>query len=202
MIKNIVFDMGMVLVSFDWMEYLKKLKFEKAVEERMIEKALGNTSVWNEHDRGVMGDEEFIEFASREAPEIKYPLREYMRGVGNIIEEYDYSREWLHSLKERGYHIYILSNYGTTPYKYAREHFSFLREADGIVISSQVKMIKPEPGIYRYLLDTWHLVPEETVFLDDRRENIEAAESFGINGIIFENYEQGKRELEKQLLRE
>lgn len=63
-------------------------------------------------------------------------------------------------------------------------------------------MIKTEPGIYRYLLDTWHLVPEETVFLDDRRENIEAAESFGINGIIFENYEQGKRELEKQLLRE
>lgn len=107
MIKNIVFDMGMVLVSFDWMEYLKKLKFEQAVEERMIEKALGNTSVWNEHDRGVMGDEEFIEFASREAPEIKYPLRKYMRGVGSIIEEYDYSREWLHSLKERGYHIYI-----------------------------------------------------------------------------------------------
>lgn len=202
MIKNIVFDMGMVLVSFNWMEYLKKLNFDKVTEKTMIQKALGNTSVWNEHDRGVMSDEEFIEFASREAPEIKSPLRKYMSGVGSIIEEYDYSAEWLHSLKERGYHIYILSNYGTTPFKYAKEHFSYFGEADGIVISSEVKMIKPEPGIYRYLLDTYHLVSEETVFLDDRRENIKAAEAFGIKGIVFENYEQGKQELEKLLTRE
>lgn len=199
MIKNIVFDMGMVLVSFNWMEYLEKLNFEKSMKETMIEKALGNTAVWNEHDRGVLSDEEFLEFASREAPEIKEPLRKYMAGVGAIIQEYDYAREWLHSLKVRGYHIYILSNYGAAPFQYAREHFTYFGEADGIVISSEVKMIKPEPGIYRYLLDTYGLIPEETVFLDDRRDNIEAAEKFGINGIVFENYKQGKQALEELL---
>jgi putative hydrolase of the HAD superfamily len=92
-----------------------------------------------------------------------------------------------------------LSNYGETPYKYAREHFSYFGEADGIVISSEVKMIKPEPGIYQYLIDTYELNPEETVFLDDRADNIAVAESFGIHGIVFKDYEQGVSELERLL---
>lgn len=199
MIKNIVFDMGMVLVEFDWQAYLNALDIDEKIKETMKEKALANINVWNEHDRGVLSDEEFIRFASREAPEIQEGLRRYMEGVGAIITEYPYSREWLHSLKERGYHIYILSNYGATPYKYAREHFSYFGEADGIVISSDVKMIKPEPGIYQYLLETYQLKPEETVFLDDRQDNVAAAEAFGIHGIIFKNYEQGKAALEQLL---
>lgn len=199
MIKNIVFDMGMVLVEFDWMEYLNGLDMEENIKKIMIEKALGNMDVWNEHDRGVLSDEEFIEFASKEAPEIKSGLEMYMAGVGAIIKEYDYSKNWLHALKERGYHIYILSNYGETPYKYAKEHFTYFDEADGIVISSEVKMIKPEPGIYKYLLDTYELIPEETVFLDDREDNIQVAESFGIHGIVVKNHEQAVSDLESLL---
>lgn len=199
MIKNIVFDMGMVLVNFDWPAYLKSLPLEEDIKEKMIEKALGNMHVWNEHDRGVMSDEEFIAFASREAPEIEDGIRMYMKGVGTIIEEYDYAREWLHTLRERGYQIYILSNYGATPFKYAREHFSYFGEAHGIVVSSDVKMIKPEPGIYKYLLDTYNLKPEETVFLDDRQDNVDVARSFGIHGIVFKDYEQGNTELEQLL---
>lgn len=199
MIKNIVFDMGMVLVNFDWPAYLKSLPLPEEIKVTMVEKALGNTAVWNEHDRGVLSDEEFIEFASKEAPEIKEGLRMYMQGVGAIIEEYDYSKEWLHTLRERGYQIYILSNYGATPFLYAREHFSYFGEAHGIVVSSDVKMIKPEPGIYQYLLDTYGLKPEETVFLDDRQDNIDMARSFGIHGIVFRNFEQGNAELEELL---
>lgn len=199
MIKNIVFDMGMVLVEFNWKAYLEGLNLPEEIKEKMKKYALANQKVWDEHDRGVLSDEEFIRFASKEAPEIEEGLRLYMNGVGEIITEYDYSREWLHTLKQRGYRVYILSNYGTTPFAYAREHFSYLQEPDGMVISSQVGMIKPEPEIYRYLLDTFRLIPEETVFLDDRKDNIEAAEKFGIKGIVFQNYEQGKRELEMLL---
>ncbi len=202
MIKNIVFDMGMVLVSFDWPAYLESLPLDKSIKETMVEKALGNINVWNEHDRGVLSDEEFILFASKEAPEIADGLRMYMQGVGRIIKEYDYAQSWLHTLKERGYHIYILSNYGATPYQYAKEHFSYLKEAEGLVISSEVKMVKPEPEIYAYLLDKYELNPEETVFLDDRSDNIEMARSFGIHGIVFCDYEQGKQELERLLEKE
>jgi putative hydrolase of the HAD superfamily len=196
MIQNIVFDMGMVLVEFDWPNYLKRLPIEPHIKELMVQEALGNAEVWNEHDRGVLSDEEFIAFACRNKPEIEQGLRMYMEGVGAIITEYDYSKEWLHTLKEQGYGIYILSNYGAAPYRYAREHFTYFDEADGIVVSSDVKMIKPEDGIYRYLLDTYHLKPEETVFLDDREDNIATARRLGMKGILFENYEQAKAELE------
>lgn len=195
MIKNIVFDLGMVLVSFNWRDYLDSLNFHEDIKEKMIEKAF-DMAVWNEHDRGVLSDEAFIEFASQDAPEIKYPLRKYMSGVGFICKEYPYAREWICSLKQRGYHVYILSNYGETPYKYAREHFSFLGEVDGTVISSEVKFVKPEAEIYRYLLDRYCLNAEETVFLDDREDNVEAAKKLGIWGIVFEEYEKAKRELE------
>ena len=199
MIKNIVFDMGMVLVEFDWRTYLNSLGFSEETKTTMIKEALGNQDVWDEHDRGVLDDEEFIAMASKNAPEIEKPLRIYMENVGKIITEYEYSKEWLHSLKERGYHIYILSNYGKTPFQYAKEHFSYFGEADGMVISSEVKMVKPEPGIYKYLLDTYELRPEETVFIDDRKDNIDMAKSFGMKGIVFENYQQGKTELETLL---
>lgn len=199
MIKNIVFDLGMVLVSFNWKEYLDSFNFHSDIKEKMIEKALGNVTVWNEHDRGTLSDEAFIEFASREAPEIKYPLRQYMSGVGHICKEYPYATEWISSLKQRGYQVYILSNYGNTPYKYAQQHFRFLDKVDGAVISSEVKFVKPEIEIYQCLLEKYHLKAEETVFLDDRKDNIEAAEKCGIHGIVFQGYEEGKEELEKLL---
>lgn len=199
MIKNIVFDMGMVLVEFDWKSYLNSLGFSEEIKTTMIKEALGNQDVWNEHDRGILDDEEFIAMASKNASDIEGPLRIYMKNVGKIITEYEYSKEWLHSLKERGYHIYILSNYGKTPFKYAKEHFTYFGEVDEMVISSDVKMVKPEPGIYKYLLDTYELKPKETVFLDDRKDNIDMAKSFGMKGIVFENYQQGKKELETLL---
>lgn len=198
-IKNIVFDLGMVLVSFNWKEYLDSLNFHQDIKEKMIEKVFDNMTVWNEHDRGALSDEAFIEFACKGAPEIKYPLRQYMSGVGRICKEYPYATEWISSLKQRGYQIYVLSNYGATPYKYAQQHFSFLDKVDGAVISSEVKFVKPEVEIYRCLLEKYHLKAEETVFLDDREDNIETAEKCGIHGIVFKGYEEGKEELEKLL---
>ncbi len=65
------------------------------------------------------------------------------------------------------------------------------------MISSEVKFVKPEIEIYQCLLEKYHLKAEETVFLDDRKDNIEAAEKCGIYGIVFQGYEEGKEELEK-----
>lgn len=56
-IKNIVFDLGMVLVSFNWKEYLDSLNFHQDIKEKMIEKVFDNMTVWNEHDRGALSDE-------------------------------------------------------------------------------------------------------------------------------------------------
>lgn len=73
--------------------------------------------------------------------------------------------------------MYILSNYGKWTYEHTAEALSFLSDVDGQVFSFEVHQIKPEPEIYRTLLDKFNLVADECVFLDDRRENIEAAET-------------------------
>ena len=70
---------------------------------------------------------------------------------------------------------------------------------DGGVISYEVQIVKPEPGIYKALLQKYNLKADECVFLDDRADNIEAAELLGLQGIVVKSYEQAEAELEKIL---
>ena len=73
----------------------------------------------------------------------------------------------------------------------------FLKYMDGTIFSCQVKELKPEAGIYRKLLDTYHLDPEKTVFIDDRKENCQGAEKQGIHTVHFQDFKQAAAELEK-----
>lgn len=77
--------------------------------------------------------------------------------------------------------------------------YDFLKDMDGMVVSYEVEMVKPDRGIYECLIKKYDIVPEEAVFLDDRKPNIEEARSLGLYGIVFENYEQARGELEKLL---
>ena len=118
-----------------------------------------------------------------------------------LIEEYAYSYDWIKNLKAQGYQVYLLSNYGRTSFEAARDHsrLSFLPLVDGGVISYEVQIVKPEPGIYQALLKKYNLKAEECVFLDDRTENIEAALALGFHGIVVKSHEQAVQELEQKL---
>ena len=101
-----------------------------------------------------------------------------------FLRLYEGTEEMLAAVKKSGRKIYLLSNAST----YFAEWFSdsdVLKKFDGIVFSAPLKMAKPEPGIYRYLFETFQLVPEECFFIDDLKENIEAGRSLGMDGIIF-----------------
>lgn len=187
-IKNIVFDVGQVLLEFNWRGFIDSMKLTEDKKKKLINVTLGNMLHWNEHDRG-MGDEEFIEKSLLLEPDIGHEIEYYMKNIGTIVKEYSYSVPLIKELKSKGYMVYILSNYGATPFKYAREHMKFFDEVDGMVISHEVGCIKPEPEIYQILFDRFNLVPGECVFIDDRPDNIEAAEKQGMKGIVFDNIE-------------
>ena len=95
----------------------------------------------------------------------------------------------------------MLSNYGKTSFEAARDNgrLSFLPVVDGGGISYEVQIVKPEPAIYRKLLEKYNLSAEECVFLDDKAENIEAAKALGFHGIVVESYEQASEALIKLL---
>lgn len=199
MIKNIIFDVGKVLVEWEPDVAMHKLGFDedtvKAVSEATIE-----TNDWNESDRSVLSDEEQLQVFIEKAPAYEKEIRLFWDNVGTAIWQYDYVKGWMQELKDRGYHLYILSNYARRTYAQTREKaLSFLEDVDGQMFSFEVHQIKPEPEIYQTLLEKFDLKPEECVFLDDREDNIREAETAGIHGILFTGYEAAKEKLEELL---
>ena len=101
----------------------------------------------------------------------------------------------LERLKAAGYHIYYLSNYSRKAIRDCPGAIAFLPLMDGGIFSCNVGLIKPEPAIYRLLMETYGLVPSETVFLDDRQENVDGALRVGMQAIRYESREQAEQAL-------
>lgn len=199
MIKNIVFDVGNVLVDFRWQEYMKDLGFSDEVTQLLGERMVMNP-LWNELDRGVRPREDVIREMKTFVPGYEKEADLFFQNIEEIVRTRGYAKEWLHILRQRGYKVYLLSNYPADLFElHSRNRFDFLKETDGMVVSGFVGMIKPELQIYQYLLEKYDLSAGECVFLDDRPVNIEAAERVGMHGIVFTGYETAKAELKKIL---
>lgn len=197
-IDTVIFDIGRVLVSFDWEKFLKQFHFEPKLEEE-IGKAIFLDPLWNERDRGAVSDEENTLLYYKKYPHLKNEMARVFEKANEIVEEYDFSADWIRSLKNRGYKVLLLSNYAKTSFEYAFEHFNCLKLADGGVISYQVKSCKPEPEIYRALIERYGLTPQTAVFLDDNLSNLEAAKNFGFHVIHVADHSTAAKMLEKML---
>ena len=194
--ENIIFDVGKVLVKFEWEKYLDSFGFPKEKRDK-IAKAVFESETWNERDRSSEDEQYYVDKMIKDAPEYADDIREVMRRSGETIERMDYAETWVRYLKDKRYHVYILSNYATYTLEKTEEELTFLKYVDGAVFSCQVKQIKPEPDIYQTLIKRYDLDPQKSVFLDDRKENCEAARKQGIHAIQFESFKQAAAELEK-----
>ena len=196
MIENIIFDVGKVLVEFDWEGYLKSFGFSEDKYEKIADATFRN-QIWNERDRGLYDEEEYVRQFCAEAPEYEADIREVMRRSPETIHAFDYAETWVKYLKNQGYRLYILSNYSNYMLERNKDEMGFLKYMDGVVFSCQVQELKPEREIYQKLLDMYDLKPEKSVFLDDRKENCEGAQALGIHTIQFRDLKQAALELEK-----
>lgn len=198
MIKNIIFDVGNVLVEYNPDGLMCRLGFDEETLQA-VNQAVFQNELWNESDRGVLSPEELLEAFIANNPAYEKEIRQVIDAVGDTISLMPYTVEWVKGLKERGYHLYILSNYAEYTYEKTSHKMEFLPYMDGVVFSYRCKLIKPEKEIYEYICKTYELKPEESVFLDDREDNVEAARNMGMHGIVFENYAQGSETLEQLL---
>jgi putative hydrolase of the HAD superfamily len=105
----------------------------------------------------------------------------------------------MRSLHQRGVALYCLSNMPASIYAHLRRRHSFWDVFSGIVISGEVRMIKPEPQVYAHLLERFDLRPEQSVFIDDLPVNIEAARQAGLHAILFNDAAQCRAELGRLL---
>ena len=185
-IKNIIFDMGRVLLKFD--PYVSLNTYCKNKEDvDLLYKELFQGPEW------IMGDEGTITNGQRyELVKIRVPKRLH-RTLKLVVENWEMcmkpvegALDFYQLVKEKGYNTYVLSNACNRFYGYFPKFYD-LNSFAGVVVSSDVKMIKPNPAIYEYILKEYNLIPEECLFIDDVEANVEAAKAAGINGFVFRN---------------
>lgn len=106
--------------------------------------------------------------------------------------------EILYELKSLGYSLYGLTNWSGEMFPRVRDNYPFFKELDGIVVSGDEKLLKPDPALFRVLINRYGIHPEESLFIDDNHVNAEAGRKLGFNVIQFESAEQLREELKKK----
>jgi 2-haloacid dehalogenase len=191
----VVFDLGGVLIDWDPRNLYRKLF---AGDEAAMEHFLATvcTPDWNERqDAGRLFAEAEAELIARhpdKAALIRAWGARFDEMIPGALEE---SVAVLEELKNRGTPLYALSNWSTETFAPQQRRFPFLAWFDGIVISGEEGVIKPDPRIFELLLRRYALVPEQTVFIDDNPDNATAAHALGLHGIHFRSAVTLRREL-------
>ena len=180
MIKNVVFDIGNVLTDFRWSAALDGMNFAPEVRA-VLEREIFLSPLWNEFDRGVMGDEAVFAAMRKNCGGLDVEFEIVFEHFQEMVTERTYSEPMIRDLQAKGYGVYILSNYGDTMYNCNAVRFRFLKAVDGAVFSYREKVIKPDPVIYRTLLSRYSLKADECVFIDDRQENVDGAKAVGMD---------------------
>lgn len=187
-IKNIVFDFGGVLI--DWNpRYLYRTYFN---DDREMEYFLSHvcTNEWNaEHDRGRSFDDG-VALLKPKFPQYAEAIQMYKDKWECMLNgEFPQTVDLLMELKGKGYGIYGLTNWSAETFPIAYSRYPVLHQFDGIVVSGEEKLIKPDPEIFMVLLDRYNLKAEESVFIDDSPANIKTAEGLGFKAVLFDNIE-------------
>lgn len=194
MIKNVVFDISNVLAPFRFREYLLEKGFDGVMIKRIF-KASALSPYWGEFEKGKLTNEEVIRAFISCDPEIEQEIHLAFDSVAGIMGSYDYTEGWIDALKAAGYGVYGITNFTPAGYAQCYDSIAFIEKFDGTVFSFQEGYLKPEPEIYRVLLERYRLQPEECVFIDDTAENVRGAEAVGMSGIVFTDYEQAVSQL-------
>ncbi len=200
MIRNIVFDIGDVLIGFEAMKYLTSLfGEEKAVR---IADAVFGSGYWKELDLANLSDEEILELFCSTAPDLSDEIKEAFYRIGECVNKLDWPVPLIDSLKDRGYGVYFLSNMSEHVISSNADAFGFVSHMDGGIWSCDVHIIKPDADFFRLLYEKYGLIPEECLFIDDHKENIDIGKKFGMKGIVFKDHDQLMADLDKALTKD
>ncbi len=182
--KNLIFDLGDVLLSYRWRGMLMDQGLSAAEAEEIGHKMFDEPrKLWHQLDLGIRSTEDIIREFEEEFPEDGSIIRW-------VIEHNEYMhvarpRVWamIHALKAAGFHIYLLSNYPYDFFHRHTEYADFMQDLDGMMVSYMLHLSKPDPEIYQALLLRYRLNPGECIFFDDRFENVDQARKLGIDAV-------------------
>jgi 2-haloacid dehalogenase len=197
-IDNVVFDLGGVLI--DWNpRYVYRQLFD---DHREMERFLAEvcSAEWNaRQDAGRPWSEAVAELVATH-PEYEPQIRAYHERwpemLGGPIEE---TVAVLHEVRATGRRVYGLSNWSAETFVLARDmpEYAFLGSFDGLVISGEIGICKPDPAIFRHLIERYRLDAGRTVFIDDLQRNVDVARTLGLEAIRFEGADRLRADLQE-----
>ena len=185
MIRNIVFDMGNVLIRFDPPYFMDRAGITDPEDRELILRELFLSVEWAQMDAGILTEEKAEPLILARIPEkLKSKVSDLLYHWADGRDEIPGMKELVRRLKDAGYGIYLLSNASAAQHRYW-PHYEVSRYMDGKLISCDVKVVKPCHRIYRLFTDQFSLIPEECLFIDDAPANAAGAVACGWKGIVF-----------------
>lgn len=185
--KNYIFDLGNVVLILNWDSTLTKYEELSVEEKAILKKNIFESEEWLKLDEGTISKSDAIEIMESKLPN---KLKKY---CSNIMETWTDSLiinneilEIIKDIKEKGYNTYVLSNAPLDIDKYLKDK-KLNQLFDGIILSASEKLMKPNQEIYELILNRFNLDAKESIFIDDKLENVEAAKKIGIGAFQF-NY--------------
>jgi 2-haloacid dehalogenase len=192
--KAVVFDLGGVLIEWDPRHLYRKLLADEAAVEEFL--ATVCTPEWNaELDRGRPFAEGVAELVERHPEHAAAIAAYHERWPEMVAGDIPGTVEVLAELRAAGVPLYALTNWSAETFAITRGRFEFLEWFDGLLVSGEERVTKPDPAIFQLLLDRFGLDPTATVFVDDSEANVAAARRLGFDAIRFTGHEELRREL-------
>ena len=194
-VDTVIFDLGNVLIRWDPRNLYRKL-FGSDVEgmERFLTEVCH--AEWNERQDAGRTWREAIEEATARYPQHEALIRAYHlrweEMLGGAIEE---SVALLRDLRGNGTRLLALTNWSRETFPIALERFEFLHWFEGILVSGEERLIKPDPAIFRLLISRFDIEPSRAVFVDDSPRNVEGARQTGLRAIRFDGADELRKEL-------
>lgn len=181
---TVIFDIGNVLLDYDWKSYLQGFHFSSEVFQILADAVFLNED-WERGDKGGITSRQWEKLFLENAPGYEKEIHQVFEKVSETIRPLPYTQELTESLKKHGYKLFYLSNYSEHLYNVTKHFMGFLDLFNGGIFSYTVGCIKPDESIYRLLLKKYSISPEKAIFLDDREENVKAALNLGLKGAVF-----------------
>ena len=193
-IKNLIFDYGKVLVDYEFLPIVRNF-FDNEDEMRQFMDIFTSQPFINECDQEDVPFEQIICNKQMLYPQFARQLEQFRDSyVDFVTGEIPGMKETLVELKERGFKLYGLTNWCSKVYD-VMPLYDIFQLLDGMLISSDVHLIKPDPAIYLCLCQKYGLKPQECVFTDDKPINVQGARKVGMQGIVFHSAKQYRDEL-------
>jgi putative hydrolase of the HAD superfamily len=197
-IKNVVFDVGGVLLEWNPPAVIARLHPDPT-RQAELRKQIFEHADWHEFDRGSLSEPAAVELFAGRSGLGTNETRALMHAARDSLSPISGTIQLVEDLNAAGVHLYLLSNMPVSTFEYLVGRHAFFTHFKHLVISGKILLIKPDPAIFKHLVEQTGIVPAESVFIDDLPANVAAARECGLHAIQFRDPASCRQELRTYL---